>query len=361
MTKLSSDLVQSLARWKGEAPVVSLYLDLIGRSTLNPDECRQRFESMAKSAKVEGDAEKAAIEKLREFMQGDFVEPGAAAVAVFAGSDLWEVVNLPVAVGDSLVVNHSPIIRPLERALDENEPIGVLLADRQHARMLVVGIAGVEARNEIEDPLPRHDDDGGDWEKDRVKTHSAASASAHLKRSAREMFEFSKSHSFGRLVISAPDDIRNELERHLHAYLKAKIVGRVSLEVRATHEKVCDTARSCAATAERDDERQAVERLRSGHHAVSGLDAVLDALYERRVETLLVSDGYVVEGWRCGSCSKIASLGPKCPKCGETLNKVHDVVEEAVEDALSQKCKVDFCLDNADLDVAGRIGALLRF
>jgi hypothetical protein len=37
------------------------------------------------------------------------------------------------------------------------------------------------------------------------------------------------------------------------------------------------------------------------------------------------------------------------------------VVEAAIEEALLQSCAVEMCADNADLDVAGRIGALLRF
>jgi len=37
------------------------------------------------------------------------------------------------------------------------------------------------------------------------------------------------------------------------------------------------------------------------------------------------------------------------------------VVEEAVEAALSQSCQIAVVRDNADLDVMGRIGALLRF
>jgi hypothetical protein len=40
---------------------------------------------------------------------------------------------------------------------------------------------------------------------------------------------------------------------------------------------------------------------------------------------------------------------------------VDDVVEEAVEAALAQSCRVEICVGNADLDVLGRIGALLRY
>ena len=37
------------------------------------------------------------------------------------------------------------------------------------------------------------------------------------------------------------------------------------------------------------------------------------------------------------------------------------LVEEAVEVALGQSCRVITCVDNADLDVHGRVGAVLRF
>ena len=40
---------------------------------------------------------------------------------------------------------------------------------------------------------------------------------------------------------------------------------------------------------------------------------------------------------------------------------VDDVVEDAVQEALAQNCRVSVLVDSADLDVLGRIGALLRF
>ena len=56
-----------------------------------------------------------------------------------------------------------------------------------------------------------------------------------------------------------------------------------------------------------------------------------------------------------------AAKGPRCPTCEERMAKVDDVVEEAIEEALNQDCRVEMCEGNADLDVLGRIGALLRF
>jgi hypothetical protein len=88
---------------------------------------------------------------------------------------------------------------------------------------------------------------------------------------------------------------------------------------------------------------------------------VLEALHGRRVEQLLVSAGYAEAGWRCGSCDALAAIGPSCPRCAADLHRVGDVVEDAIEDALSQGVRTTICVGNADLDVAGRIGAFLRY
>jgi hypothetical protein len=43
------------------------------------------------------------------------------------------------------------------------------------------------------------------------------------------------------------------------------------------------------------------------------------------------------------------------------MERVDDVVEEALEAALTQGIPVTICVADADLDVLGRIGALLRY
>ncbi len=43
------------------------------------------------------------------------------------------------------------------------------------------------------------------------------------------------------------------------------------------------------------------------------------------------------------------------------MERVGDVVEDAIEEALTQGIPVSICVGNADLDVIGRIGALLRY
>ena len=92
-----------------------------------------------------------------------------------------------------------------------------------------------------------------------------------------------------------------------------------------------------------------------------GAAATLQALVERRVEQLLVSGDYSESGWRCPACGHLGLVGRTCPGCAAELVAVEDIVEEAVDAALAQSCHVEVCVDNADLDVMGRMGALLRY
>jgi hypothetical protein len=74
-----------------------------------------------------------------------------------------------------------------------------------------------------------------------------------------------------------------------------------------------------------------------------------------------VSDDFSEPGWRCDGCGHLGLVGRVCPGCAGELQPVEDIVEEAVEVALAQSCHVEVCVENADLDVMGRIGALLRY
>ena len=74
-----------------------------------------------------------------------------------------------------------------------------------------------------------------------------------------------------------------------------------------------------------------------------------------------MSKGYAEEGWRCPASGALALVGPTNPLNGKVMERVTDVVEEAIEEALNQGLPVSICIGHADLDVLGRIGALLRY
>lgn len=383
MAVLSVELVQRLARMRGsDRPVITLYLNVDGKEHLRPEDFHVRLESLIKDAMAK-DPPKEAVEDLQQvqqFVTERFERGSTKGLAVFVcGTLLWEVVELPVPVEDHLVVNQTPHVRQLESILVTNGArIGVLLTDRQRARLLVVDFGRVVTSEECFDPLPRHDDDKGDLRKDQVKSHANAVANAHLRHAAQQMFELYQREHFDYLVLGVAEEIKPELERSLHDYLRQRVVGRTNVTLTASEEEIVACAKDLVRQRERERAQGWVDKLRAAAQtevalpispngngnapgAVVGLDSTLAAVFEKRVDTLLVSQGFAAEGWRCTGCDYIATVGRRCRMCGEEMHLVEDVVEEAIEDALGQNCRVEFCDDNADLDVLGRIGALLRF
>lgn len=375
---INESRIRDLAGFKGQnAPVTSMYLDVDGRRRIRAHDVEVALERLVRSPRErhsdvnDPDTGHASVQadltRMEAFVRAGVDRSHVRGLAIFACSahDFWEVVELAVPVQDRLVVNHTPYVRGLEAVVARHERFAVLVADRQRARLFLFHQGELLDKQEQIELLPRHDDDGGQLGKDQVASHSAEAAHRHLKSAAAAAFALYQDQGFDHLVLCGADDVTAEIERALHAYLRERITARVHLAGNASDEEIRLVAEEVEAEAEREREAGIVDRLRqavgSAAGGVSGLAAVLEALVARRVETLLVSEGFEAPGWRCHSCDWVGVLGRQCPLCGSEMDQVDDVVEEAVEDALAQACKVAICRENADLDVLGRIGALLRY
>jgi peptide chain release factor subunit 1 len=368
---ITEDEIRALASFKGAtAPVTSCYLDVDGGRYARQQDLVRAVERLVRDTATrhrEQPSVLADVQRVVDLIRGGIDRSRVRGLAVFSCSahSFWQVVELPVSVRNQVVVNHTPAVRQLETVLDEYEPFGLLLADRQRARVLVYSLGEVVHRADVEDPLPRGDDTGHDHRKDRGADHTDALVNQHLRRSADAAFEVFKARGFERLIIGASDDVVPALEAMLHPYLQERLVARCGIPVHASDDEVRSAALTIEADVERRKEAEVVARLRDaaagGRRGVTGLADTLRALVDRRVETLLVSSGYAAPGWRCDACGWFGRIGRACPTCGETMRAVEDIVEEAIEEAILQSCDVEVCMDNADLDVVGRIGALLRY
>ncbi|HUB07454.1 MAG TPA: hypothetical protein VMB50_10645, partial [Myxococcales bacterium] len=102
-------------------------------------------------------------------------------------------------------------------------------------------------------------------------------------------------------------------------------------------------------------------RVGKGDGAATGLDAVLEALVEQRVQALLYDEGLSEPGLVCSRGDWMGTAGETCPLDGEPLLEREDIVEEAVRAAVSQSAEVLTLHDRPDLGPLGRIAATLRF
>lgn len=371
MTAIDEAAIRELASFRGEqAPVTSCYLDVDGRRHVRHQDYEHELQLLLRRPRSSGEATGSVADDFRRFEE--YVRAGVdrsqvRGLAMFSCSahGFFEAVPLPVPVRNQLVVNTVPAVRQLERVLQEYERFGVLLADRQRARMFVFELGQLADHSELFEELPRDYDSRGERERGDTQHHVEALAHQHLRHAADVAFQVFKDQGFEHLTIGAPDEIHHELEGALHPYLRERLCRRIDVSPLAGPEQIRQAALEVELEVEREREAALVRQLRDAvgarQQAVAGIDEVLGALADHRVDRLLVSHGYSVAGWRCGACGALAAVGRDCPRCGSGMEHVDDVVEEAVEGALAQSCRIDICVGNADLDVLGRVGAFLRY
>jgi peptide chain release factor subunit 1 len=364
--------IRELATIRGErAPITSCYLDVDGRRVARYRDLEYEVELLLRDARVRADGHPSVrldLAHIERFVKEGIDRSRTRGVAIFAcaAQDLWQVVELPVRFHPQVLIHSAPAVGQLEAVVRQYEPIGVLAVDRQRARMFVFALGELVEHSERFQALPR--EEGARGERDRGADHAQhleERVHQHLRNACQVAFDVWQQHGFAHLVIAAPEALAGAVESYLHPYLAERLAGRLAAPVGAKHEDILVEALEMEAAVERRRAAAIVDKLRAaastGRRAVAGLEPVLDTLAEHRVEALVVSQGFSRPGWRCGRCGLHAVVGRTCKRCHGEMTEIEDVVEGAVEEALAQSCRVEICAGNADLDVMGRIGALLRY
>ena len=380
MTILDRETLRKLAEWNTNSfPVVSLYLDVDGRRfpkradfvaradhlIRRARERAQGMEDRAHSRSVHADAT-----RMWDFVNDEFDRKGGVrGLALFgcSGMGLWEEVTLPARVPERIVIGERPYLLPAEVVLQGYEDVCMALVDRERARLFVSTLDRIEEVSDVLDDVPGWHDQGG-WSQARFQRHIKEHVLRHLKHVSEVLMGLFRRNRYERLIMAGPDEVVAELERELHDYVRRTIVARTTLPMHASPGEVLQTIRELEGQLEREREEGAVRRLTAEieagtGRAVGGMADTIAALEEGRVETLIVGADLEATGVRCPSCGHLAPRGRTCPACGARMDETPDLVEEAVESALRQRCRVEVLTQGLadDLALRGGIAALLRF
>ncbi len=377
---ISEDRIRDLAGRRSSTVVTSCYLDVDGRRHPRHADYEAQLEHLVREGRerAAGFGPEAArsvaadLDRISTWVRRGFDRSRVGGLAFFACSDdgWFEVIESPLPVGNGIAVNHTPHVRPLESVLQAYERFAVVLVDRQRARLFRFELGELTEHTEVFESALRNatpTDPGHPAQGSRgaaVQRRIGEVAHRNLKHAADVAFAELQRRPVDHVILGGPHEVVVEFEGLLHPWIRERVADRLAIPATAGADEVRQAALCVEAAVARRNEAALVERLRDAvgtGAGVAGLEPTLAALVERRVDLLLVSDGFDTEGWRCRSCRYLGPLGRRCPVCAKEMDLVEDVVEEAVEEALANKCRVQMVRESADLDVLGRIGALLRF
>jgi peptide subunit release factor 1 (eRF1) len=375
-----ADTARRLLDLRPQHPVVSLYFDLDPEEFATPPARESQVHSLIDGALQDaaddhslGHADRLAVREdlqwLRDYLlSGDAPFQGARALAVFrsSGDDLSEVIQSAQPVKGRVVIASTPYVEPLLAGAESRRWCAALVS-RREVRIFTGTPDRLREREHREDDVHGQHRQGG-WSQANYERSVQEEVDAHLRRVAGELHKIWQRDRFDRLALGGPQEIVAQFEGSLHGDLRQRLVeARVAVDVAGANDDQIDSA--LAELVEEDDrkrERAALDRLAaglgSGGRAAGGPEATLEALNERRVEVLLLEEGWGPRGGRCPSDGLLTlQMSGPCPADGTELEEIEDLGEAAIEAAVAQDAEVLVVRRYPDLGPHRGIAGLLRF
>ncbi len=370
---ISEEELQELVDFHAEkSSVLSLYLN-VDPTQRTKDEYKLTLKTMLKGVADEASAEDLAeVERYFDF-QYDWQGKG---VVIFSCLEegFWRTYSLAVPVENRVFVGDSPYIKPLTDVLDEYERYGVILVDREGARLFLFHQGELEETDGMLGEEVKRTKDGGGSATGRLgglTTRTGRHKEEIVQRNLKEMAElaakFCEGGKCSRIILGGTDETLTQFQEMLPRELQERVVGSIPLDMTASETEVLERSLEVIQEADKRRKEELVEQLitaaaSKGGHGALGLDDTLAAVQEGRAHILLVAEGYVATGHSCQNCGYVAAHELKeCPFCGGEMAQIEDAVNTIVRKAIESGMEVEVVKDCAALEEAGSIGAILRY
>jgi hypothetical protein len=368
-----------LLQYSGQHRVISLYLDLDPeRFATGParasqirsllDEGARRLETIDGLSHEEKVALREDLKRLDAFLTSPEAPfKGSRSLAVFCSGlgDLFEVVQLTRPVSGRVIIEPAPYVEPMVAVLERKRWL-VALVNRHSAWLLTGYPEGLRERQRVDGGW-RSDTDQGGWSQARYERSVEKEAMDHLRNVADTVNRAWRREHPDRVALGGPQEVVARFEPLLADEVRSGVVPE-KVDVDITSASEAQIRAAVEQIVNEDEQRAEAEALRrladgvgGGRRGVEGLEGTLEALNERRVQTLLLAPNFDGPARRCASCGILLPEGTgRCPADGSQTQELAHVREAAVEAAIVQDAEVMVTRHHEDALRKG-IAAILRF
>jgi hypothetical protein len=273
------------------------------------------------------------IARIAELVESGSFKAGTLAIFSCSGAGVFEVIGLPRAVRERIMVDEIAATRPLLAVLDEYHRCCAVVVDREmgHAWELYLGevldtgeLAG--ARRGVGRPANERRDDHRTEELEK----------RHFRDVAAGLEDLFRRRAYDILVAGGHED---ELPRFLQVLsrpLRDRVVGTFAVDDHSIRSAAArEQAEAILDRYELDEHRRMIaevlETAAAGGAAAVGLEPCLWAASVRAVQALYTQEDASSPGVVCDESRWFGLRGDTCPVCGGKTRLVPDVIEELVE------------------------------
>jgi peptide subunit release factor 1 (eRF1) len=339
---ISAETVNGIVRFQANGlPVVSLYCRVDPGASRR--EVRARVDSLLDQIRpLANDRDldhrnrvsaRTDIERIKDALDSERWPPGTIAIFSCSGRGLYEEIPLPRRMREQVMVDKTPLARPMLAVLGEYPRACVLVVNREAAPVWEMYQDEMREVQTVTDPLRKAGNTAESRPEDRIQNRVDEQAKRHFRRAASVIDQLLRGDGYDILVVGGHEYELGEFFRLLPDELHGRVAGTFSADPSAT--PVAEI-RSGAEGVMRRYQHEQDQRL-VGHvlelAAAGGLAAVgpEDCLWAgsmSAIDTLLVRDGATLVGMVCDESHWLAASGDICPVCGKPTRYAPDVLDE---------------------------------
>ena len=365
---LNQNDLRELMDYDATSPILSIYLNTEPTKG-NADAYKLRLRNMLKKINAPKD-----VEVVERYFEHEYDWSGRS-VVIFscAEKDFFRAFPIEVAVRDLVYYENHPTIKPLTALLDDFGGYGVVLIDKQGARLFSFHLGELREQEGVLGETIHHTKKGG-----ASAVHGQRGGTAgqtryedqtierNMKESADFAAKFFELNKTRKVLIGGSDDNISLFRSQLPKTWQSLILGTFPISMTASHSEVLKKAIEIGEAYEQEREAKLVSTVittaAKGGNAVTGLEETLTAINNRQVDTLLISKDFHKEGYHCSTCGFLTDdPAEPCMVCNEKTVPSSDMIELAANNVLRFGGDVEVILDNPDLEKIGNIAATLRY
>ncbi len=255
------------------------------------------------------------------------------------------------------------VLTPLQNVLAQQERFAICLTDKDNARIYEYFMHQLEEVDRVDHEIPgkvRYPDPFRELE--YMRKH-VVSFHRHFEAVADRMLKYYQESPFDRLIVGGLPEVLPQFEAHLHPYVQQRIVDRwdvpVDIHPEELRQRVVQFEEQLLAKEAEQIWQQIQERPPAGR--ALGASDVLAAIWQARVQALLIAPQHVPKLHACPQCTRLTVDAQACPECGSPVESLGEPSDLAVVEAtLLQGGQVRQCAPET-LKAHDGLAALLRY
>jgi peptide chain release factor subunit 1 len=362
---LTENDLRELVDFNPTAPVLSLYLNS-DPTEGNTDAHKLRARSMIKDINLPQD-----VEAINRYLDREYNWSGRG-VAIFscASAGFLRAFPLGVPVRSAVHISDRPSVKILTELLDNYGGYGVVLVDKQGARLFHFHLGALVEQEGMVGEAVKHTKRGAASSVPGRRGGVAGRMQAvdeqidrNMKDAADFAVHFFESKHIRRIIIGGTDENVKQFRSFLPKAWQSLVMGSITVSLTANHTEVQTRAIEVGLQAELVKETRLIDTLitetAKAGAAVTGLVGTLEAINQGRVQLLIITEGLRKVGYKAKENGHLAVK----PPAGEAdeFEKFFDVIDLAVNAVMRSGGEVEVIHQSEALEKVGCIGALLRY